>query len=218
MKKKSPSRKKIRIGIVGTGGMANVHATEFLKIPGVELAAVCDVDAKRAGDFSAKHGGSAAVFTDFKKLLSEGGVDAISNVTPDSLHAPLSLQAIAADKHILCEKPLATNHADALRMARTAKKAGVINMVNFSYRNSSALQKAAQLVRDGELGEIVHVEASYLQSWLSSQVWGDWKTTPAWLWRLSSKHGSKGVLGDVGVHILDFASLPVGPIRSIQAR
>ena len=73
-------------------------------------------------------------------------------------------------------------------------------------------------MRDGELGQIVHVEASYLQSWLSSQVWGDWKTNPTWLWRLSSKHGSKGVLGDVGVHILDFASLPVGPIRSIQAR
>ena len=217
-KKKSPSRKRIRIGIVGTGGMANVHAQEFLKIPGVELAAVCDVDAKRAGAFAAKHGGSAAVFTDFKKLLLEGGVDAVSNVTPDRLHAPLSLQAIAAGKHILCEKPLATNHADALRMARAAQKAGVINMVNFSYRNSSALQKAAQLVRDGELGEIVHVEASYLQSWLSSKIWGEWKTTPAWLWRLSSKHGSKGVLGDVGVHILDFASLPVGPIRSIQAR
>jgi predicted dehydrogenase len=218
MKKKSPALKKIHIGIVGTGGMANYHAQEFLKITGVELAAVCDVDAQRAGEFAAKHGGSAQVFTDFKKFLSAGGVDAISNVTPDSLHAPLSLQAIAAGKHILCEKPLATNHADALRMARAAKKAGVINMVNFSYRNSSALQMAAQLVRDGELGEIVHVEASYLQSWLSSQVWGDWKTNPTWLWRLSSKHGSKGVLGDVGVHILDFASLPVGPICSIQAR
>jgi len=218
MKKKSQARKKIRIGIVGTGGMANVHATEFLKIPGVELAAVCDVDAKRAKEFAAKHGGSATVFTDFGKLLAEASVDAISNVTPDSLHAPLSLQAIAAGKHILCEKPLATNHTDALRMARASKKAGVINMVNFSYRNSSALQMAAQLVRVGQLGEIVHVEASYLQSWLSSQIWGDWKITPAWLWRLSSKHGSKGVLGDVGVHILDFASLPVGPIRSIQAR
>ena len=217
-KKKSSARKKIRIGIVGTGGMANCHATEFLKIPGVELAAVCDVDAKRAGEFAATHGGSAAVFTDFKKLLLEGGVDAVSNVTPDSLHAPLSLQAIAAGKHILCEKPLATNHADALRMARAAKKAGVINMVNFSYRNSSAIQTAAQLVRDGKLGEIVHVEASYLQSWLSSQIWGDWKTTPAWLWRLSSKHGSKGVLGDVGVHILDFATFPVGEIKSINAR
>ena len=96
MKKKSPAHKKIRIGIVGTGGMANVHATEFLKIPDVELAAVCDVDAKRAGEFSAKHGGSATIFTDFKKLLSEGGVDAISNVTPDSLRSLRNESAIVS--------------------------------------------------------------------------------------------------------------------------
>lgn len=215
---KRTNRKKIRIAIVGTGGMANTHAAEFRKIRGVELAAVCDVDENRAAEFAARHGGSARVFTDFKKLLAGVPVDAVSNVTPDRLHAPLSLQALAAGKHVLCEKPLATNHRDALRMARAAKKAGVINMVNFSYRNSSALQKAAQLIRDGELGEVVHVEASYLQSWLSSRIWGDWKTSPGWLWRLSGKHGSKGVLGDIGVHILDFASLPVGRIRRIQAR
>lgn len=91
-------------------------------------------------------------------------------------------------------------------------------MVNLSYRNAPAIQKAEQMVREGKLGEIVHVEASYLQSWLSSKVWGDWKTNPAWLWRLSSKHGSRGVLGDVGVHILDFATFPVGPIKSVNAR
>jgi predicted dehydrogenase len=210
--------KSIRLAIVGTGGMANAHAEAFRKIPGVVLAAMCDVDAQRAQEFAAKHGGTAAVFTDLGKLLREADVDAVSNVTPDNLHAPLSLQVIAAGKHILCEKPLATNHADAVRMARAAQKAGVINMVNLSYRNAPALQKAAQLVQSGKLGEIVHVEASYLQSWLSSKVWGDWKTTPAWLWRLSTKHGSKGVLGDVGVHILDFASFPVGPVRRIQAR
>lgn len=224
-KKKSASTKTstkrgriIRLAIVGAGGMANAHAEAFRKISGVVLAAVCDVDAQRAQEFAAKHGGTAAVFTDLGKLLREADVDAVSNVTPDKLHAPLSLQVIAAGKHILCEKPLATNHADATRMARAAQKAGVINMVNLSYRNAPALQKAAQLVQAGKLGEIVHVEASYRQSWLSSKVWGDWKTTPAWLWRLSTKHGSHGVLGDVGVHILDFASFPVGPVRSIQSR
>jgi predicted dehydrogenase len=91
-------------------------------------------------------------------------------------------------------------------------------MVNFSYRNSAAIQKAAQLVRDGKLGEIVHVEASYLQSWLPSKIWGDWKTTPAWLWRCSTEHGSRGVLGDIGVHILDFATFPVGPVRRLHSR
>jgi len=210
--------KLIRVAIVGTGGMGACHAQEFSRIPGVRIAAVCDVDEKRAREFADRHAPGADVFTDVARLLREASIDAVSIVTPDHLHAPLSLLALAAGRHVLCEKPLATNHADAKRMVAAAKKAGAINMVNFSYRNAPALQKAAQLVRSGRLGEIVHVEASYLQSWLPSKVWGDWKKNPTWLWRLSSKHGSRGVLGDIGVHILDFASFPVGPIRSVQAR
>ncbi len=210
--------KLVRVAIVGTGGMGARHAQEFSRIPGVRIAAVCDVDETRAREFAARHAPEAAVFTDAAQMLREASIDAVSIVTPDNLHAPLSLLAFAAGRHVLCEKPLATNHADARRMVAAAKKAGVINMVNFSYRNAPALQKAAQLVRAGRLGETVHVEASYLQSWLTSKVWGDWKTNPTWLWRLSSKHGSRGVLGDIGVHILDFASFPVGPIRSVQAR
>ncbi len=210
--------KLVRLAIVGTGGMGACHAQEFSRLPGVVLAAVCDVDEARARDFARRHAPAAAVFTDLGELLQDSLVDAVSIVTPDQLHAPLALQALAAGRHVLCEKPLATNCADARRMVAAAKKAGVINMVNFSYRNAPALQKAAQLVRAGRFGEVVHVEASYRQSWLSSKVWGDWKTNPAWLWRLSTKHGSGGVLGDIGVHILDFASFPVGPIRSVQAR
>lgn len=210
--------KKVRLAIVGTGGMANWHAQQFNKIRGVAITAVCDIDEARAREFATRHASAAAVFTDFGALLREAPVDAVSIVTPDALHAPLSLQALAARKHVLCEKPLATNHADARRMVAAAKKAGVVNMVNFSYRNAPAIQKAAQLVAAGRLGEVVHLEASYLQSWLPTKVWGDWKTSPGWLWRLSTKHGSAGALGDVGVHILDFASFPVGPIRSVQAK
>ena len=66
-------------------------------------------------------------------------------------------------------------------------------------------EKAAQMVRDGAIGTIRHFEASYLQSWLTQPAWGHWDREPQWLWRLSTKHGSKGVLGDVGIHILDFA-------------
>ncbi|TIU32430.1 MAG: Gfo/Idh/MocA family oxidoreductase, partial [Mesorhizobium sp.] len=82
----------------------------------------------------------------------------------------------------------------------------VVNMVNLTYRNVAALQKARQMVQAGEIGTVRHVEASYLQSWLVSKFWGDWRTDPKWLWRLSRGHGSNGVLGDVGIHILDFAS------------
>ncbi len=207
----------IRIGIVGTGGMANAHAQEFLKIKGCKITAVCDVDAGRAGAFGDKYGVKKR-FGQFSEMLESGATDAISIVTPDGSHAPLSLKAIAAGQHVLCEKPLATNYRDAAKMARAAKAKGIINMINFSYRNSSAIQKAAALVHSGQLGRVTHVHGAYLQSWLASKVWGDWKTTPAWLWRLSTKHGSRGVLGDVGVHLLDFATFPVGPVKTVEAK
>lgn len=207
--------KKVDIAIVGTGGMAHAHAEHFRKIPGVRLVAACDVDGTRAEAFAAKFAIPAS-YTDFGRLLKESGAAAVSVVASDAAHAPLSLQAIAAGKHVLCEKPLATCHADAVKMAKAAEKQGVINMVNLSYRNSSAIHKAAELVRSGRIGRVMHFEASYLQSWLSSTCWGDWRTSPAWLWRLSSTHGSKGVLGDIGVHILDFAGYPLGDFASVQ--
>lgn len=206
-----------KIAIIGTGGMANSHARHFQSIRGVKVVAACDVDGARAKAFADKYG-IPGVFTSVDALLAESGCDAVANVTPDAFHAEISLQALAAGKHVFCEKPLATNHADAKKMAAAAKRAGVVNMVNFSYRNSSALQEAAKLVASGKLGEIRHVEAHYFQSWLSSTVWGEWSTTPAWLWRLSSAHGSKGALGDVGVHILDMATFPVGKMKSIRCK
>jgi predicted dehydrogenase len=105
---------------------------------------------------------------------------------------------------------LATTYADALAMAAAAAGAGVVNMVNLSYRNVPALQTAARMVAEGVIGPVRHFEASYLQSWLTQPAWGDWKTEHQWLWRLSSAHGSKGVLGDVGIHILDFATFIAG--------
>ena len=91
-------------------------------------------------------------------------------------------------------------------MADAAEAAGVINMVNLTYRASPALQKARAMVVAGEIGELRHMDASYFQSWLVGRHWGDWQTEDRWLWRLSSAHGSKGVLGDVGIHVLDFAT------------
>lgn len=207
----------IKLALIGTGGMANAHARSFNDIRGVKITAACDVDAKRVADF-AKQYAIPKTCTSVEDLLAEADCDAVSVVTPDAMHAPISLQAIRAGKHVLCEKPLATNYPDAKKMAEAARKKGVINMVNFSYRNASALQAAADLVASGKLGEIRHVSASYLQSWLTCNAWGEWTTSPNWLWRLSSEHGSKGVLGDIGVHILDFASYPVGKMKAVHCK
>jgi predicted dehydrogenase len=119
---------------------------------------------------------------------------------------PTTLALIAAGKPVLCEKPLALNFTDAMVMTEAAEAAGLVNMVNLSYRNAAAIQMARRMVEAGESGEVRHAQASFLQSWLTGRHWGDWRTEERWLWRLSSAHGSKGVLGDIGVHILDFVT------------
>lgn len=213
-----PSRKSpVRLAIVGTGGMAKNHAQRFLAIPGCKLVAAVDVSAERVATFAATHG-IANTFASVDALLGWNQFDAVSIVTPDAFHAAQSIRCLRAGKHVLCEKPLALNHADALKMVAVARKAGVINMVNLSYRDWPAIQAVHTVIAAGRIGDIRHVEASYLQSWLPSKIWGDWRTTPAWLWRLSSKHGSRGVLGDVGVHIVDFATFPAGPISSVYGK
>jgi predicted dehydrogenase len=199
----------IRLLILGTGGMAGNHATNFAAIDGVELVAGVDTRAEQLVAFCAKHDIPHG-FASVDEALAWGQFDAVTNVTPDPVHYPTTMPLLAAGKHVLCEKPLATNAAHAAEMAATAEKAGVINMVNLTYRNVAAMQQAAVMVRDGAIGTVRHFEASYLQSWLTQPAWGAWNEQSQWLWRLSTAHGSKGVLGDVGIHILDFATFVAG--------
>ncbi len=208
----------VRILILGTGGMANRHGEEFTAMDSVDVVAAVDLDADRLAEFQ-KAFDVPQGFTSLEDALEWGAFDAVSNVTPDGVHYKTTMALLAAGKHVLCEKPLATNAADAEAMAEAAAEAGVVNMVNLSYRNASALQHAAKLVADGEIGEVRHFEASYLQSWLVQPAWGEWDKESQWLWRLSTAHGSKGVLGDVGIHILDFATYVAGlPVREVSCR
>jgi len=199
----------IRLLILGTGGMAANHAEHFGKIPGVELVAGVDTRPDPLAAFCDRFA-IPNRFTSLDAALAWGQFDAVTNVTPDAAHHATTLPLLAAGKHVLCEKPLATNAAHAAEMADAAARAGVTAMVNLSYRNVPALQKAAELVAAGAIGTIRHFEASYLQSWLTQSAWGPWQVQPQWLWRLSTAHGSKGVLGDVGIHILDFATFVAG--------
>jgi predicted dehydrogenase len=200
---------EVRLLILGTGGMAKNHAEHFAAIPGVTLVGGVDTRPEPLAAFQAAHGIPHG-FASLAEALAWGEFDAVTNVTPDAAHHATTLPLLAAGKHVLCEKPLATNAAHAEEMVEAARKAGVVNMVNLSYRNVAALQKAAEMVREGAIGEIRHFEASYLQSWLTQPAWGQWDREPQWLWRLSTAHGSKGVLGDVGIHILDFATFIAG--------
>jgi len=207
----------IRLGIIGCGNMAATHARSFSATRGVILAACCDVNGERARQFAGRWH-IPRWHSDYGEMISSERLDAVSIVTSDNSHAAISLAAVRAGLAVLCEKPLATSLADARRMRDAAREKGVVTHVNFSYRNAACVQAAAALIRKGGIGRVLHVEASYLQSWLVQDSWGDWRTNESFTWRLSRRHGSAGTLGDVGCHILDLAGFFCGPIKEISCR
>ncbi|KQT83077.1 Gfo/Idh/MocA family oxidoreductase [Aurantimonas sp. Leaf443] len=207
-----------RILILGTGGIAPRHAEHFASIPTCKVVAAVDMNVERARLFAAEHA-IPNVFSSLDEALAWNGFDAAVNATPDAVHKATTMQLLSAGKPVFCEKPLAVNHPDALAMTRAAEESGLVNMVNLTYRNAHALQMARRMVDEGRIGTIRHVDANYLQSWLTGKHWGDWRTEDRWLWRLSSAHGSTGVLGDIGIHILDFVTFGCGQgIAALQAR
>ena len=209
---------KVKVGIVGTGLMGRRHAREYHAIRNADLSACYDVNTKRARTFAKQHQ-IPKVASSLDDLIDVS--DAISVVTPDATHAKLAMKVLSSGKHLLCEKPLTTTLANARKVARKAaqaqQKEGVVHMMNFSYRDSSAVQEAIRLVNHGDLGEIRHVHSSYLQSWLSTSIWGDWHSQP-FLWRLETENGSGGVLGDVGCHLLDLVTAVAGDLEAVDCR
>lgn len=204
----------IKIGIIGTGAMARAHADSYAAMRGVNLTACFDVQADRAKAFAEKYNFKHAM-TSMDDLLD--AVDAVSIVTPDRFHGSVTLAALKADRHVLCEKPLTVTLEEARKVARAASNAskrGVIHMINFSYRAAAAFYEAEKIVKSGKLGEIRHVRGDYLQSWLAADAWGNW-TTDWMFWRCQSAAGG-GALGDTGCHALDFITGVVGDPRSIR--
>ena len=149
----------MKIAIIGTGGMANAHARRFKEIKGVAITACCDIVPERAKAFAEKWG-IPRQYTDYEELLDSEELDAVSIVTVDAAHAPITLAAVAKGRAVLCEKPMAVTLRDARKMRDAALAKGVVNMINFSYRNSCGLQAASRLVADGGIGRVIHVEAS----------------------------------------------------------
>lgn len=208
----------MRLGVVGTGMMAPAHAKAFSALDGVTLAAAIDIDKAAAGRFANEFQFEAAYGSLAEAALS-AGLDAVAIVTPDKTHHPITMEALEAGLHVFCEKPLATQHSHAEEMCVAAEAAGVVHGVNLTYRNVPALQKARAMIEAGEIGAVRHFQAAYLQSWLTQNAWGDWRSDPTWLWRLSERHGSLGVLGDVGIHVLDFATFAIGSsVATVSAR
>lgn len=140
--------------------------------------------------------------TEWEKTVADPAVDLVDIVTPNFMHAPPAKAAIAAGKHVSCEKPIAGTLAEAREMAELAKKAGVKTFVWYNYRRVPAVALAHKLVKQGALGEIRHVRAHYLQDWADDNV--------PLLWRFDKKLSGSGAHGDLNAHIIDMTRFVCG--------
>jgi predicted dehydrogenase len=205
---------KLRLGIVGTGAMAEYHTRRFSAIEGVSVAAVVDRDEPRAQIFAA-NAGIPSIYHDVGQLASSGTVDALAISTRDLWHAEASIEALSRGLPVFCEKTMARRGAEAEAMLNAAAAAGVPALVNFSKRNAGLLGMARDLIVSGQIGRVESVESFYLQDWLHNSRWGDWRTTTRWQWRLEEGQSSHGVLGDLGSHCLDALMFLFGEVFPI---
>ncbi|HXR44511.1 MAG TPA: Gfo/Idh/MocA family oxidoreductase [Pseudolysinimonas sp.] len=205
----SPS--PLRVAMIGHAFMGAAHsqawrtAPHFFDLPlRPEMTVVVGRDAARAAAAAEKDGWAESA-TDWRQVIARDDIDLIDICTPGDTHAEIAIAALAAGKHVLCEKPLANTVAEAERMADAARAAfpGAVAMCGFSYRRTPALAFARQLIADGRLGEIRHVRAQYLQDWLSD---ADAPLT----WRMDKEKAGSGALGDIGAHIIDTAQWLTG--------
>jgi predicted dehydrogenase len=206
----------LRIAITGTGAIADLHANELEKIRGVELSACCDVSNSKARDFALRHK-IKNFYLNIEDMLDREKPDAIIIAVPPYAQLKACLIAIEHKVHILCERPLTNNSRDAAKLSRLASESALINLVSYETRGIPEVHKASNLVKSGRLGKVMHIEASYLQSWLSTQTLGNWKTSQSLLWRMTQKFGGHGVIDDLGLTLLDCVSFIAGEINKIEA-
>jgi predicted dehydrogenase len=196
--------------IIGAGFIGEVHS-RAIRATGSNLVAVADGDLARSEAAAQRLGASLGVAS-AEELLRLSDVDVVHICTPNHLHAPLARMAIAAGKHVICEKPLATSRTDAEELANRADSAGVVAAVPFIYRYYPTVQEARSRVEQGQTGPIRLIHGSYLQDWLSRPSDVNWRVDP-------SLGGPSRTFADIGVHWCDLIEHVTGQrIVSLSAR
>ncbi|MGV9526071.1 Gfo/Idh/MocA family protein [Streptomyces cellulosae] len=210
----------LRIGMVGYAFMGAAHSQGWRTVGRVfelplrpEMAVICGRDADAVRTAAGRHGWAEAE-TDWRALVERDDIDLVDICTPGDSHAEIALAALAAGKHVLCEKPLANTVAEAEAMARAAQEArdrGQAAMVGFNYRRVPATALARRMVEEGRIGTLRHVRVAYLQDWLVDPQ------SPL-TWRLRREQAGSGSLGDLGAHIVDLAQYLAGePLAGVSA-
>ncbi|MGE3312649.1 MAG: Gfo/Idh/MocA family protein [Limisphaerales bacterium] len=197
----------LNFAIVGCGGITlQNHLPGLALCPDVRVHAVCDAHPATL-ERARQETGAPVASTDYREIVTRDDVHAIIIATPNVAHPPIALAAMGAGKHVLCEKPLALNRADAQRMAEAGEKAGVRHMTAFTYRFVPAMRYLHHLVGRGDLGQPYHYRSCRLQDWGTRNLG----------WRQRKELAGTGELGDMLSHRIDFAHHLVGPMRRLVA-
>ena len=188
---------RLSAALVGTGFIAAVHVDALRRL-GVDVLGVVGSSPDRAAE-----AGLGNVYGSLGELLQDDRIDVVHLTTPNHLHYPQVKQALAAGKHVVCEKPLALTAAESRELVELADAAGVVHCTNFMARFYPLVQQARSLLHEGSLGEIWNVHGSYLQDWLLRPT--DWN------WRLEPERGGElRAIGDIGSHWLDLVQFVTG--------
>lgn len=195
---------KIRVAVIGCGSIAkHRHLVEYDAHNQVHIVAVCDIVETRAKEMAAKYGATA--YTDYHDLLKNEQIDAVSVCLPNYLHAPVSIDAIQADCHVLCEKPMATSQQEAENMIQAAKTKQKKLMIAHNQRFVASHVKAKELIEKGELGEIYSFRTTFGHGGPEG-----WSVDGAESWFFKKEEAFIGAMGDLGVHKADLLRYLLG--------
>jgi predicted dehydrogenase len=200
----------------GFMGKAHVHALRslcYLAWPPPltpRLVSLAGRDFERTGEAGRRYGFEWAT-TDWRETIADSDVELFDNAGPNDQHAEPTLAALAAGKHVICEKPLGRDAAEAHEIWRAAETAGVVHMCGFNYRFAPAVRLARDLIAGGDLGDVHTFRGSYLQDWLADPA-------APHVWRLDRARAGSGALGDIGAHVIDLARFLVGEIAEVDGR
>lgn len=192
---------KIQVGVVGTGFIGPAHIEALRRLPNVEVAALCEVTQELAEQKAAQLG-IARAYT-FDELLKQDDITSIHICTPNFLHYSQSKAALLAGKHVVCEKPLAKDLAEAEELVALAQQTGLVNAVHFNLRYYPLARQMKTMHEKGEIGEVYSIIGSYLQDWLFYDTDYNWRLEP-------DKSGDSRAIADIGSHLMDILEYITG--------
>jgi len=194
--------RRLGMGLVGPGFVGAHHIDAVRRLGFVDVVAIAastDDSARRKADAL----GVAKAYGSFEALAADPDVHVIHNTTPNHLHTPVIMAALARGKHVISDKPLAVNAAEARALLDAAERAGVVHAVTFNYRGNPLVQQARIMIADGELGPVHFIHGSYLQDWLLEPTDFSWRLEP-------DKGGASSAIGDIGSHWCDLVQFVTG--------